>query len=340
MAIHWHADKLRPGWQTLGLAVDIIMIVLVIANLALIIFDWLFASATIQSVLQSHTPGFFTFYKDTIHSDFIRYDLMFVAVYLTEFVIRWGFAIVRQTYHRWFFFPFVHWYDLLGCIPVGSFRWLRVLRIVSLVMRLQRMGVIDLSDTWIGQTVLKYYRILIEELSDRIVTNVLEGMQRQIRQGNPLIHRIEDDVLAPRRTQLVDFLAERIARGAEATHQQYRDELGRYLSYLTDEAISETPSGRRLAALPVAGPRAIALLGDTVREIGTALVDQMVEDISNPTYRSRLDEVLDSLITQAAGDRGRLNDLVRDTTLDILEQVKIEVNVKQWKLAEQQPSGD
>src|SRR5690606_42147929 len=51
--------------------------------------------------------------------------LLFVSVYLTEFSIRWLVAIARRTHERWFYFPFVHWYDLLGCIPVGSFRWLQ-----------------------------------------------------------------------------------------------------------------------------------------------------------------------------------------------------------------------
>lgn len=126
------------------------------------------------------TPGFHAFYRDTIHSNFLFYDLCFVAVYLTEFVIRWIVAIARGTYHRWFFYPFAHWYDLLGCIPVGSFRWLRILRVVGLLMRLQRMGIIDLSQTWLGQTILKYYNIVVEEISDRVVINVLSGAQREI----------------------------------------------------------------------------------------------------------------------------------------------------------------
>ncbi len=90
-------------------------------------------------------------------------------------MIRWAVAIARGTYHRWFFYPFVHWYDLLGCIPVGSFRWLRILRVVSLMFRLQKMGVVDFRDTYIGRSVIKYYRILVEEVSDRVVINVLEG---------------------------------------------------------------------------------------------------------------------------------------------------------------------
>ncbi|KAF0808981.1 hypothetical protein A167_02191 [Alcanivorax sp. S71-1-4] len=342
MSSRLHPEKLResPVLDRLGLLIDIGMILLVISNLLLIVFDWLFAASTVQQLLARHTPDFFVFYRDTIHADFVFYDLLFVSIYLTEFVVRWGFAIARQTYHRWFFYPFVHWYDLLGCIPVGSFRWLRMLRLISLVYRLQRLGVIDLRDTWLGQTVLKYYRVVVEEISDRVVINVLEGAQREIGQGSPLLNRIERDVLTPRKPALVDFLAGRIISAAQSTHGDYRDRLGSYLSHLTDEALSRTRSGARLAAIPVAGPRAVAMLGESVREVGVALVDQMIEDISHPDHREYLDQLISDLISHTShGTAGELNLLVRETLIDVLDQVKQQVSVKHWKLDEQQITG-
>lgn len=335
MKVHIHPERLKPGWDTLGFALDLVMITLVIANLGLIVFDWLFAIPFVQDLFARYTPDFHQLYSSTIHANFLYYDLWFVAVYLTEFGFRWIVAAYRGTYHRWFFFPFANWYDLLGCIPVGGFRWLRVLRVVTLLVRLQRMGIVDLRDTYLGKTLIKYYNVIIEELSDRIVINVLEGIQRQVRTGNPLIHRIEDEVLAPRKQALVDYLAQRIAESVYYTHDRYRRELGEYLLYLSDETIARTAAGSRLAAIPGAGPRAIALIGDTVRELGTALTDQFVDDVANPAYRNRLDELLTEVIAQAGGGREELNELIQSTTLDILEQVKAEVNVKQWKLAEE-----
>ncbi len=185
MKIKLHPEKLKLNLDTVGFVIDLLMIALVILNLGLILFDWLFQVPPVQGFLADMTPAFHAFYRDTIHSNFLFYDLCFVAVYLTEFVIRWIVAIARSTYHRWFFYPFAHWYDLLGCIPVGSFRWLRILRVVGLVMRLQRMGIIDLSQTWLGQTILKYYGIVVEEVSDRVVINVLSGAQARDRWRQP-----------------------------------------------------------------------------------------------------------------------------------------------------------
>ena len=135
MKIKLHPEKLKANLDSVGFLIDLFMIALVLFNLGLILFDWLFQVQFVQSGLATLLPAFHDFYRDTIHNDFLFYDLCFVAVYLTEFVVRWIAAIVRNTYHRWFFYPFAHWYDLLGCIPVGSFRWLRILRVVSLLLR-------------------------------------------------------------------------------------------------------------------------------------------------------------------------------------------------------------
>ncbi len=334
MKIRLHPEKLKANLDTVGFIIDLGMIVLVIANLGLILFDWLFQVPPVQELLASLTPAFHDFYRDTIHNDFLFYDLCFVAVYLTEFTIRWIVAIARRTYHRWFFYPFAHWYDLLGCIPVGSFRWLRILRVISLLFRLQRMGIVDLSQTWLGQTILKYYGIVVEEISDRVVVNVLSGAQREIGSGSPLLHRIESQVLAPRKEQLVSFAAARIANATQKSHGQYRDQLAEYFSHLTDESLVRTQAGRRLAAIPVAGPRAIALLGDAVRETGSAFVDQLVDDLASPANRPQLEQLLHDLINAAGGEGEQLDALVRDTLLDVLEQVKSQVAVQQWKLEE------
>lgn len=331
MSVHFNLKRLRPNLDGLGFLIDVGMILLVIANLSLILFDWIYRVEAVQSAMETYTPDFYRFYSDSIHANFFEIDLAFVSVYLTEFVIRWAAAVARHTYHRWFFYPFVHWYDLLGCIPVGSFRWLRILRVVSLMFRLQKMGVVDFRDTYLGRTLIKYYKVLMEEISDRVVINVLEGAQREIRTGGPMMHRIEREVLAPRREQLVDYLAGRIAAATHRSHDQYRDRLGEYLVYLTDEAVQRTAAGRRLAQMPVAGPRAIALLGDTVRDSGTALVDQLVEDISSPANRPRLDALIDDIISASGGGGEQLNEMVKQTLLEILDHVKAQVAVQHWK---------
>ncbi len=331
MKIKLHTENLHPNLDGLRFLVDVLMILLVLANLGLILFDWAYQVAVIEQGLQHWTPVFHAFYRDRIHANFSTIDLAFVSVYLAEFFISWLVAACRRTYYRWFFYPFIHWYDLLGCIPVGSFRWLRILRLVSIAYRLQRLGVVDFSQTLPGRLVARGYDILAEEISDRVVIKVLQGAQREIRSGGQMMQRIESEVLAPRRAELVDYLVERIVEVARRSHDQYRTPLSDYLLHVTDEAIRRTAAGRKLAAIPVAGPAAIALLGETVRDAGTVLVDQFVADVTSPAHREQLDTLIDSLFSVGHGGRRQLNELVRETLVEILDQVQTQVSVQHWK---------
>lgn len=339
MSLKFHRERLGFNLDTAGFVLDVLMILLVIVNLTWILFDALFSYQWFHDLLSAGAPQLTRTYAETLHANFFWYDLWFVAVFLTEFTIRWIIAIGRQTYHRWFFFPFIHWYDLIGCIPIGGFRWLRLLRVISLLHRLQRNGIIDLTETKPGRFVLKYYGALIEEISDRVVINVLEGVQRELHEDNPLVNRIERNVLAPRRSALVDYLAERVISAAEHTHRQYRQPMGRYLAQLTEKALARTRSGARLAAIPGVGPRTLALIRETVQEMGVALGDQLVEDLTDPRYRDDVDRLLDDLLSSVVSDRAQIDSLVRDTLLEILDEIKAQVAVQQWKLRAEARAG-
>jgi len=69
-------------------------------------------------------------------SHFWKIDLPFLILFWIEFMVRWALAIRRHTYARWYFFPIFYWYDLLSLIPVTTLRPLRLLRVVSIYMRL------------------------------------------------------------------------------------------------------------------------------------------------------------------------------------------------------------
>ncbi|HBZ99013.1 MAG TPA: preprotein translocase subunit SecA, partial [Pseudomonas sp.] len=52
----------------------------------------------------------------------------FVAVFLLDVLLGWTVALFERRYARWYYYPFAHWYDVLGCIPLAGVRWLRGLR--------------------------------------------------------------------------------------------------------------------------------------------------------------------------------------------------------------------
>ena len=108
--------------------------------------------------------------------------------------------------NNWIAYPFIHWYDVLGCIPVGGFRSLRLLRIISIVFRLHKKGIIDIRSTWWYKLINRYYCMLAEEVSDRVVVNIINGTQKEIEAGAPITDKLIEQIIKPRQELIVEFI--------------------------------------------------------------------------------------------------------------------------------------
>ena len=330
-------DNLRDSRQTPFLVIDLMMLGLVFINLAWLLFDTLFTSAIVRSSLEWLSPEFTTFYATQIHVNFVVYDLVFVAIFLTEFVIRWGFAIRDNTYHRWFFYPFVHWYDLLGCIPVGSFRWLRLLRIVSILYRLQKYQIIDLSNLYVVQFVTKYLNVLVEELSDRVVLHVLDGVQDEIAIGTPVMEKIAQQVLLPNKHLLIEWISTRINDLSDNIYRPRRDELREYLEDVIASSLAHDQKVAALERLPVIGQAVTEIIRQTVSDVVFHVMDRLATDLGREDTDMWVQEMTDTVLARLLQPSDQLNTATKNILINVLEVVKDEVRIQRWKVREVPP---
>lgn len=317
--------------------VDIIMMILVTVNLLWIIFDWLYMSSGFRSALDSVAPQLNAFYGDRIHENFVLYDLIFVAIYLIEFTIRWIIAIVNRTYHRWFFFPFVHFYDLLGCIPIGPFRFFRLIRVVSIMYRLHRLGVIDLRQTFLFSTIIKYWNILVEEITNRVVVNMLQGVQSEIRHGHPVADRIMDQVVRPRKDRLAEWLSRRIQHVTSQNFYQNRELMRNYITGLISEAVDQNQEIKAIARIPIIGKQLSSNLERAIIDIVYSVMTQVVEDIATADHNQLVYEITDSAfddVMSAERDRS-LNNMILEMVDQSMDIIIEKAQVQQWKIREE-----
>lgn len=323
----------RSTRETLDLVVDVVMMVLIIANLILIIFDWGFASPVVQEQMQAYLPAFYTWYDQTIHQHFIVYDLAFVAVFVIEILVRWGLAIYRDRYHRWFFYPFVHWYDVLGCIPVGSLRSLRLLRLIAMVPKMQRTGLIDLRETYLYATFDKYRDIVLEEVSDRVTVRILEGLQNEIRASEKVTDRIGTEVLAPQREALLEAVTHRLQEATAVAYESEKDDFHDYLDSVIEEAVEQNREVSTIASLPGIGRPVASLLESAISDIVFNVVDQLVTDVCRPENNAAIAQVTsisaDALMSPKYDQR--LNRIARSIVMQSLDVIKDHVEIQQWK---------
>lgn len=317
--------------------VDLLMIFILIINLNLIVFDWIFSYLTVQNLLEKYLPSFYQFYNDNIHKDFLRVDLYFVAVFVVELLIRWIFAIRDKRYHKWFFYPIIHWYDVLGCIPVGEFRFLRILRVISIVLRLQKLEIIDITKTYLFDRIAKYINILVEEVSDRVVVNVLENIQDEIREGTPVSNRVITEVIMPQKTLLVEWLSQRLQTVSSDAHQTYKEDIQRYVEKRIADAVTNNKEIKDIAMIPIVGSMISRNLESAISDIVLSVVTGIIQDLASTNNRAIVSDLtdltLESILIQ--GNDETVNRMVKEMALQSIEIVKDQVKVKKWKVKDE-----
>ncbi len=331
MSIKFNKENLKRSHQGLVIVIDMFMLLLISFNLLWLVFDSFFASPLVQAMVKGLSERFFIFYTEQVHPNFMVYDLFFVAIYLFELVVRWVISVIQKEYYRWWFFPFVHWYDVLGSLPISAFRFLRLLRIVSIVYRLQKYNIIDFSETFLFRFMRKYAGVLVEEVADRVVINVLEGVQKEIEQGNPITHRTVHEVIKPRQKVLAQWLGDRITDVIDRSYKSRRLEVVAYVQKLIFTAMSQNTEMGRLSKLPGIGPKIADQLESAVSNISFGVVDQIAHDLHSDDSTGLIHEAMEVIMMAITEREGEMSVLIQQVLLESIELIKEEVRVQKWK---------
>ena len=336
MPLKFDRKKLRETRQTSWLVLDLAMVFLVVVNLVFIIFDTMYAAPATQAVLQSAAPAFSAFYGERVHAHFIFYDLVFVTIFLIEFCFQWAMAVRKRLYARWYFYPFLRWYDLIGLIPIGSLRLLRLLRVVSLLVRLQKMGVIDLTETRPYRFVEFYFKVFVDEVSDRVIIRTLDDFKHELEGHTPVTRQILTEVIAPQREVLAGHLSRRIGLVAGQSYQAHQDSIRQYVESVVAEAVTADAGIRRLERVPVLGHAMVNTLRQSINDIVYQIFDRTVRDLSAAENNRVVDEAVTAVIDAILEDHPELGDIGTRIALETIELIKQRVRVQQWKETLQQ----
>ena len=329
--LHVNRENLKSSHQLIWFVIDFLMLGLLIVNLSFIIWDSIYNFVAVQNLLKDYAPALQSAYHP-IHERFIFYDLIFVAIFLSEFVLRWSYSIRAKVYDRWYFYPFIHWYDLVGCIPVGSLRFLRILRVISIIYRLHQYKIIDFTNTRLFRFVNFYYEAFMEELSDRIVLKVLSGVQEEVRRGSPLFERIQQDILYPRREMLSDWISERVAVAAKEGYVPNRGALRAYLENRVDQALKQNLELSRLKYLPVVGPTIQDTLENAVGDIVANVIHQILEDLASTSNHAFIEDIVNVFLPEPGQQQEEAeNEALINLILEVIDAIKDQVRVKHWR---------
>ena len=316
-----------------GMAYDVFMLIMIVINLILLGIDALMMGQVGGSVAHVITEdGNLSIYRQHWHPLVALIDDWFTVILVVELAVRWLWAVMRSHYHRWFFFPFIHWYEVLGCLP--AFRALRLLRAVVLAYRLHQMGYTILPRSWVRLGRF-YYDVILEEISDRIIINVLDGIERELRQSTThgaLIRQIIDK----HRPQLIAATGELLQLGLAPALAARTEDLQHAVGDAVYRALADVPELHQLMRLmPIVGTRLEQQVQAIGRRIGDNLTAELIRPFSAPaTAHDPINPAIQS-IAEHIGDlpleASAIEALLESLVFESLDAVRKQVAVQQWK---------
>jgi hypothetical protein len=329
--INLDLKRLRESNEGKWFLLDLFMLLLLVANLFLLIVDGLYSIDVIRQWLYDYMPQVAAAYQP-IHKNFILIDLCFVSLFLSEFVVRWIISVRHRTYLRWYFYPFIHWYDLVGCIPLGATRIFRFLRVFSILYRLQKYGIIDLRQTSWYRFVWFYYEVLLEELTDRVIVKALSDVQGELEGNSRIVEDILEQVVYKRKETLASWVSLSMAHLGNSIERNKEGIVTQHLIDSVSVAMSGNEELARLRAIPLVGKSLEGRLERAVADIVVSTIVNLLNEMSTEKLLSLLEKNQAARsVTDEPGQVGEINMEMRRMVDDCIEVIKQHVSEKKWK---------
>jgi len=313
----------------ISLAYDVMMVIFILVNLLLLAVEY---GLNAKFSLMLHLMDFLRMSPSAQISfkSAISYANSFFTIFLIiELSIRWIIAIVQKHYYRWFFFPFVHWYEVLGCLPI--LRPLRLLRAAVIAYRLYLLGYPVLPRSWIRKGKF-YYELVLEELSDRIVLHVIDGITAELQQ-NKTHYELVEKIIQKHKPMFIKTLFELLEKNLPTAINQNQVVISQYVSGAVERSLQNTPELQQILHLmPVVG----TLLSNRLEAIGARLGENLALELMHP-----LTQVPNPLYAEVANQVGslqvhtlELETLVDSIVIEALQVIRDQVSIQQWKAHE------
>jgi len=262
---------------------------------------------------------------------FWKIDLPFLILFWIEFVARWTLAIRRRTYARWYFYPIFYWYDLLSLIPVTALRPLRLLRVVSIYMRLRQSDLSRVGRDFLSRGVAYISNIITEEVSDRVAVRILDEYREEIVDGTHV--RIARATVEPRRAEIERVLVSQIR--AILTDEDTIERFRQLLRLNLANAVEESESLRSLPLPHVVVKPVVSTVGEVILDTTLETISTTLDSVDGQEAVEALaDSILEALFYGPA--LVELESLAKDISLQVIDHMKEVVVVKKWALPDEQ----
>lgn len=313
---------------------EIAILCLIVADLLLMGLDALLMSNFMQQIADWGNFGnWLVSYQGQVHPTVKTLGGFFTIFLIIELLVRWGIAIVQKHYYRWFFFPFVHWYEVLGCAP--QLRALRLLRAGVIGYRLYQMGYKIVPKSWV-KTLNFYYKVVMEEISDRVILTAIDNIRSEIHYTDGhLVQNIIDKHRGQIEQVIVELLEQEVTpllHSQNGASPSFAAPLAQEVGNAIQQSLMQAPELRRtIRMIPIAGSLIETQLLQLGQHIGENLTLTLSQNLTRPHNLQAVYEQIAKQVAHVDTTSPALEQLVSDIIDESLTALANQVKIQQWK---------
>ena len=197
------------------------------------------------------------------------------------------------------------------------------------------MRIVDLQKIYFVKKIIKIVNIIIEEVSDRVVLNVLRGIRTDFAEGRPISKAIMSDVVEPQKDKVIDLFFTKFADVSTDTYKEYQDDLKEYIQQKARDAVKNNRELNKLTAMPVIGTSIRGIIEKSVANTAYETVSGVISDIASEKGAEVLKNITSKISDMVFKDmEEQLGEIVKNVVVSSLDLIEKETNVKQWRIDE------
>ena len=328
---HTHPRPEHPWAWKVFLVYDIVLMCLIVFNLFCLGMNAILMSDFGEWIAHAvRLPELLHYYRNDLKPWVMITEGWFTTFLIAELLLRWIYAIAVKQHQRWFFFPFIHWYEVLAIIPV--LRFLRLLRAGRIAYNLHQHGYKVIPEQWFKRAQF-YYHLVLEELSSRIVLTVINGVRHELKTSTShkdIIH----DLVSHHRSMFATALAQVLQDSLVVILKEQQLDIRKNVGYIVNQAIEDTPELTQLLRLiPLVGGR----IEQQIQSIGQRLGENITQGLIDPFTSGSTAQPnihiaeIAARVSELPIDQPALEQLIESAIFEALDGLSKQVKVKQWQ---------
>lgn len=272
------------------------------------------------------------------YKDYFYYiDSIFVSIFIIEFIFQWLLAIKRNGQDEKILFPLYHWYDILGLIPLKEFRLLRLLRILSVYIRLVNMNILIIKDNPIYRRLLKIKKIITEEISDQVSINILTDIQEKTKLGAN--RDLLSQTIKSHKEEIKQVLIDNIIKLEKRILSENYSSIVDFISSIILDSIKNNSQYKKIESIPYISQKIKEIVnysliknfvGQTLKNISDSFDKSVNSKEGNELLSNIIENIIDEIIIIL--NEKKIQDLIENINLKVLEELKKGNKVKKWKV--------